>query len=402
VSLEKKIYLVGGAVRDKLLGIDVQDKDYVAVGYSEQEFSHLEKVGKDFPVFLSTDGSELALARRERKVSIGYNGFIADTNNISLEDDLMRRDLTINSIAYDEKTDRYIDPFHGQKDLKKKILRHTSEAFVEDPLRVLRLARFRAYLGADWKISPSTKVLVYQMKNELDSLQADRVWKEIEKVLKLRTSHLFFETLFELGVLQIIFPFIYDLTTIKEGAKYHQESSVFVHTMMVLEDLKDESSLLKLTALYHDIAKPYCYRTYGNGAGHESIELVEPRIDIQIPKKLLKKMLLLISQHGKISLIKEMKPAKVASFYESFKGDKELFIALLRFKEADNNGRVCDEAKLPLDQEKLLMVFDKITKYSPKEWIKAQKVQPSGEQISEHIHKNNINIIKTVLQSICY
>lgn len=394
---KKKIYLVGGAVRDKLLGREVQDKDYVAIGYTQEEFSHLEKVGKDFPVFLLEDGSELALARIERKVASGYNGFIAETQNISLEDDLKRRDLTINSIAYDEETNTYIDPFHGQRDIEKKVLQHTSQAFIEDPLRVLRLARFRAYLGNDWKISPSTKVLVYKMRGELTALQPDRVYKEIEKVLKLQTSHIFFETLFELGVLDVVFPSLYELTTLKEGTIHHQEASVFVHTMMVLEDLKDETILLKLTALYHDIAKPYCYKEFGNGAGHEEIQLVEPKIDMQIPKKLLKKVLLLISQHGKVGLLDQMKPNKIASFFESFKKDRELFLSLLRFKEADNTGRICNKPKEPIEQEKLLFVFDKISEYSPKEWMKSQTKEINGEEISIHIHNHNITMIKTFL-----
>lgn len=394
---DKKIYLVGGAVRDKLLGLKVQDKDYVAVGYKQEEFSHLERVGKDFPVFLQKDGSELALARVERKIATGYNGFEADTSGVTLEEDLKRRDLTINSIAYDEQNNIYIDPYNGQKDLNKKLLKHTSEAFIEDPLRVLRLARFRAYLGIEWKIDPSTKVLVYQMKEELSSLQVDRVWKEVEKVLKLQTTHLFFETLFELGVLENTFASIYQLTTLKEGSLHHQEASAFVHTMMVLEDLKDESILLKLTALYHDIAKPYCYRTYGNGAGHEDKELVESRIDMQIPKKLLKKVLFLISMHGKVSLLEEMKPSKVAKFFESFQKDRELFLALLRFKEADNQGRVTQEVKKALDTTKLFLIFEKISSYSPKEWIKSQKVNPSGEEIAEHIHKYNVSIVKSFL-----
>jgi tRNA nucleotidyltransferase (CCA-adding enzyme) len=303
--MEKKIYLVGGAVRDQLLELESYDKDYVAIGFEPSEFAHLEQVGKDFPIFLQQDGSELALARRERKTGKGYNGFAIETQKVSLEEDLLRRDLTINAMALDEVTQQIIDPYDGQKDLTKKVLRHTSNAFVEDPLRVLRLARFRAKFGYDWKIHPSTKVLVYTMRDELVYLEANRVWKEVEKVLTGNNSHIFFESLFELGVLEQIFPNVYQLTTLKEGSIYHLEESVFVHTMMILKELENESILLKLTALYHDIAKPYCYRHYGNAAGHEKIELVEPLIDMKIPKKLEQSMLILIKNHIKIALLDE-------------------------------------------------------------------------------------------------
>ena len=166
INIQKNIYQVGGSVRDKLLGIDSSDIDFVAVGYSEDDFSHLQKVGKDFPVFLTKDGYELALARVERKTANGYNGFETSTKNVTLQEDLKRRDLTINSIAYDEANDKYIDPYGGIDDIKNKILRHTSDAFKEDPLRVLRLARFQAKF-IDFKIASTTKELVKSMKNEL-------------------------------------------------------------------------------------------------------------------------------------------------------------------------------------------------------------------------------------------
>jgi len=393
-ELEKKIYLVGGAVRDKLLNLPLKDKDYVAVGYKEDEFSHLLRVGKDFPVFIQEDGSELALARTERKTSQGYNGFETNTQNVTLEDDLQRRDLSINSIAYDEVNDIYIDPYGGQKDLKEKLLRHTSKAFIEDPLRVLRLARFKAQLGQKWQIDPSTKSLVLQMKNELSFLQADRVWKEIEKVLLLPNTSLFFETLLELNVLDVIFPHIYQLTQVKENSAYHQEESVFVHTMMVLDELKDESALLKLTALYHDIAKPYCYKSFGSGAGHDSRELVEERIDINIPTKLKKQMLFLIENHIKIALLEDMRANKVANFLENFKGKRELLFVLLRFKEADDTGRITQMKKVCIEREKLLQTFEKISSYSPKEWIDSQINQVTNLQIKQHVHNKNIAFVK--------
>jgi tRNA nucleotidyltransferase (CCA-adding enzyme) len=392
--MEKKIYLVGGAVRDRLLGIKSQDKDYVGVGFTPEDFSDLELVGKDFPVFLQDDGSELALARLERKTGVGYNGFEASVENVTLEEDLKRRDLTINSIAYDEENDKYIDPYNGQGDIENKILRHTSDAFVEDPLRVLRLARFRARFGYEWQIDESTKQLVKSMKDELKHLQSDRVYKEIEKVMESNNSYIFFETLLELDVLDVLFPSIYTLTTCKENSKYHLEENVFTHTMMVLRELDDESILLKLTALYHDIAKPLTYEKYKNGAGHDRISLVEPLIDIKLPKKLQKRMLFLIQKHIRIMLINEMKPSTVATFFEKFRKDKTLLMDLLIFKEADSNGRITKEPKTSFDEDKVFKTFDAICSYSPKEWIDLQNERPKPDVIVQHIHKQNIGFVK--------
>ena len=391
--LSKKIYLVGGAVRDKLLNESFYDKDFVAVGYTSDDFSHLKQVGKDFPVFLNEDGSELALARVERKTSQGYNGFCMETENVTIEEDLKRRDLTINSIAYDEENKIFIDPYNGKKDLENRVLRHTSEAFTEDPMRVLRLARFRAKYGYRWKIHPSTKVFVYQMRDELKYLQKDRVYKEIEKVLDLENSYIFFETLFELGVLDVIFPSIYNLTTLKEGSIYHMESTVFEHTMMILKELKNSSRLQKLTTLYHDIAKPYCYRKFGNSASHDKKELVEPLIDMQLPVKLKQKMLSLIENHIKIYILDQMKATKIATFYESFRKDRELFENLIEFANADNQGRICLTTKESLPKDKLLLVFDTISSYSPKDWIDSQE-DVSGDMIKQHIHRYNIEVVK--------
>lgn len=390
----KKIYLVGGAVRDKLLGLKIYDKDYVAVGFTKDDFSHLKQVGKDFPVFIDENNCELALARVERKISSGYNGFEVDTSNVSLEDDLRRRDLTINSMAYDEQNQKIIDPFNGKLDLERKVLKHTSCAFIEDPVRVLRLARFRAKYGYEWKIDPKTKVLCFSMKKELKCLQPDRVYKEIQKVLELNSSHLFFETLFELGVLDVVFPSIYKLTTLKEGSLYHMEDSCFVHTMWVMKNLSNSSSVLKLAALYHDIAKPYCYRSYGNAAKHDNKELVEKFIDIQLPVKLKKRILFLIQNHIKVYLLDEMKPSKVASFFESFKKDRKLLEELIELADADNFGRICKKEKIKLPKDKLLKIFDLVSSYSPKQWIDSLQNSPSSEAIKQHIHKYNISIVK--------
>ncbi len=390
----KKIYQVGGCVRDKLLGIKSSDIDYVAVGFSEEDFKHLSKVGKDFPVFLDENKCEIALARVERKIADGYNGFEADTVDVTIEEDLIRRDLTINSIAYDNKTDIYIDPYNGQDDIKNKILRHTSDAFKEDPLRVLRLARFQAKFS-EFSIAKETKEFVKQMRDELKYLQPDRVYKEIKKVLELEKSELFFETLLELEVLDILFPNIYNLTMCSENSIYHKERNVFIHTMMVLKELSNESELLQITAIFHDIAKPIMYhKTDGeNAGGHDNPKFVEPLIDMQLPIKLQKKMLFLIKNHLKIYNLNKMKPKTIATFFEEYRKNRELFNSQLIFAKADAKGRLGVEKEF-LNEELLLNIFDEISAYSPKKWIDEQEQELNGITIKQHIHRVNINIVK--------
>ena len=201
---KEKVFLVGGAVRDILLGIDPKDKDYVVVGMDEQQMLNLgfEQVGKDFPVFLHPEtGYEYALARKERKTSAGYNGFSVDTKDVTLEEDLFRRDLTINAMAMNHNGD-LIDPYNGAVDLKNKVLRHVSVHFSEDPVRILRIARFSARYNFD--IAQNTiEMMTGMVKNgEFDSLTPERVWKEFEKVLSEKHVHRFFDYLEKIGALE--------------------------------------------------------------------------------------------------------------------------------------------------------------------------------------------------------
>lgn len=396
----RKIYLVGGAVRDGLLKLPIKDKDYVAVGFSEEDFAHLPKVGKSFPVFLQKDGSQIALARREKKTQHGYNGFSIETQQVSLYEDLKRRDLTLNAIAFDETTQTYYDPFNGKKDLENKILRHISEAFCEDPLRVLRAARLRARLGMEWKIHQSTKVLIYKMRDELCYLEKNRVYKEVESALLGQNSHLFFESLFELGVLDMIFPSIYALTTLKEGNLHHLEASVFAHTMEVLKHTESQKNtkqclILKFAALYHDIAKPYCYRNFGNSQGHDDLKIIAPLLDISIPNAIKKPMLLLIQNHIKIYLLPQMRLSKCVKFFDSYKKDSILLELQLDLLLADKQGRISQKFLDSnfLDFKKtLLNTFNTLLNYSPKEWI-AQN-NPTPNAIQTQVLKEKIRILK--------
>jgi tRNA nucleotidyltransferase (CCA-adding enzyme) len=208
-----KIYLVGGAVRDELLGRTVQEKDWVVVGATPDEMLKrgYRQVGKDFPVFLHPETSEeYALARTERKIGPGYTGFEFDTSpHVTLEEDLIRRDLTINAIAKSEN--QYIDPYHGRDDIQNKWLRHASSAFVEDPVRVLRVARFAArFKELGFRVAPETNVLMTQMvkSGELNALVPERVWKEWERALSEKNPEMFFEVLDQCGALSLLFPAI--------------------------------------------------------------------------------------------------------------------------------------------------------------------------------------------------
>lgn len=208
-----KIYLVGGAVRDKLLGLPVKEKDWVVVGATVHEMlaKGFRQVGKEFPVFIHPrTGEEYALARMERKTKPGYKGFVFDTSpNVSLEEDLHRRDITINAMAYDPETNTIIDPYGGQKDLENKILRHVSAAFNEDPVRILRMGRFLARLSyLNFHIDPITLSLMRTMthRGEVNALVAERVWKEVERSLNEKNPEKFFTTLAACDALPILFP----------------------------------------------------------------------------------------------------------------------------------------------------------------------------------------------------
>lgn len=341
-------YLVGGAVRDQLLGLESFDKDYVVVGSSVPEMEALGfvSVGKDFPVFLHPKTKqEYALARIERKIGKGYTGFSVDAaKHVSLEDDLARRDLTINAMALDS-AGNIIDPFDGQDDLKHKILRHTTDAFAEDPVRVLRIARFLARYGDKWKIHPSTLSLMHKIrdKGELEHLVPERVWKETEKALKEASPQLYFETLFGFG----IFPEIEKMEAVPQNPEYHPEGNVFVHTMLVLKRAAELGFDLetRFAALTHDFGKPVSYAKYGNLHGHEAegIPLIKTFCDKwRIPNKLRDLAVLTSDNHLHCHKLTKLKPATLHKMIvERFDAIKrpERFIQFLQACQCDAQGR---------------------------------------------------------------
>ncbi|MBE0456716.1 multifunctional CCA addition/repair protein [Pseudoalteromonas sp. KG3] len=313
----KKVYLVGGAVRDSLLGHQSKDKDYVVVGETPATLIALgyQPVGSDFPVFLHPKTKEeYALARTERKNGKGYTGFTVDAStSVTLEEDLARRDLTINSMAMDDQGN-IIDPFNGQADLKNKILRHTTAAFAEDPVRVLRIARFLARFGEQWSIHPDTQALMNKLKEsgELANLVPERVWNEAEKALNEKHPQLFLQALNGLG----LFPEIEAMQGIPQPKNHHPEGDVYIHTMLVLKRAADLGFDVetRFAALTHDFGKAYCYQKYGNLHGHEQvgIKIINEFCErLKVPNKFKALAALTSDNHTRCHKLFELTPKKV-------------------------------------------------------------------------------------------
>jgi tRNA nucleotidyltransferase (CCA-adding enzyme) len=258
-----QVYLVGGAVRDEQLGLPVKERDWCVVGATPEEMirAGYRQVGKDFPVFLHPEtGEEYALARTERKTAAGYHGFeIHADPGVTIEDDLGRRDLTVNAIARDANGN-LVDPYGGVADIRNRILRHVSDAFVEDPVRVLRVARFAArFTPLGFVIAPETMALMRSItaSGEIDALVPDRVWKETELALAGANSRVYFETLRECGALEILFPEVDALFGVPQPVQWHPEVDTGLHVMMVLDQAEKLSPDLEVrfAALVHDLGK---------------------------------------------------------------------------------------------------------------------------------------------------
>ncbi|MDJ0880880.1 MAG: multifunctional CCA addition/repair protein [Gammaproteobacteria bacterium] len=258
-----QVFRVGGAIRDEILGLPVKDTDWVVTGTTPEAMiaSGYLPIGKDFPVFLHPESKEeYALARTERKTGRGYAGFTFNTDpSITIEQDLSRRDLTINAIAEDEQGN-IIDPYNGRQDLKNRLLRHVSEAFVEDPVRVLRVSRLAArYTHLGFRIADETKRLIQDMgaSGELDTLVPERVWSEMSSALNEKDPQVFFTSLRECQVLDRLFPEIDNLFGVPQTAKYHPEIDTGIHLMMALKKSAelDQDNDVRFAVLMHDLGK---------------------------------------------------------------------------------------------------------------------------------------------------
>ena len=355
-----QVYLVGGAVRDALLGIAVKDRDWVVVGASPQQMlaAGYEQVGKDFPVFLHPKTKEeYALARMERKVGQGYHGFALDYDaKVTLEEDLKRRDLTINAMAQDEQGQLF-DYYGGQADLQNRVLRHVSDAFAEDPLRVLRVARFAAKLAPlGFRLAPETRTLMQQMarSGELQALTPERVWQEVVKVMNLAKPSVFFKVLDEVDALSELFPELSQLKGVTQPLEHHPEGDVWTHTLMVLDAAArlSENFDVRLGALLHDLGKGVTPpELWPKHHGHEQagVPLVQALCArYRVPNKTALFAEKVAALHGLIhqGLDKEGKPhLKPATFLKVLTQgmalkSPEFFEQLLLACEADAKGRL--------------------------------------------------------------
>jgi tRNA nucleotidyltransferase (CCA-adding enzyme) len=347
-----KVYLVGGAVRDQLLGYPVKEHDWVVVGATPQQLlkQGYQQVGRDFPVFLHPKTrEEYALARTERKNAPGYHGFICDFNPlVTLEDDLARRDLTINAMAIDAKGN-LIDPYHGQDDLHAKLLRHVSPAFVEDPVRVLRVARFAArYYHLGFKLADETRALMYAMvkRGELGHLVAERVWQEWNRSLQEKNPEIFISTLRACGALQIVLPELDALFGIPNPPHYHPEIDSGIHTLMVLSAVVAMSNdpMVRFGALVHDLGKACTSIVdWPSHHGHENagLDVIETLCQrLRIPVDYRKFALLVSRFHLMIHRLYELRPGTIVKLFEQTDAfrRRERFNQLLLVCEADAKG----------------------------------------------------------------
>jgi tRNA nucleotidyltransferase (CCA-adding enzyme) len=400
-----KTYLVGGSVRDKLLGLTIKDRDWVVVGSTPEAMiaQGFQAVGKDFPVFLHPKThEEYALARTERKTAPGYKGFVVHAApNVTLEEDLARRDLTINAIAQSEDGS-LIDPFHGQDDLKNKVLRHVSPAFVEDPVRVLRIARFAARFG--FTIADETLILIKNMvaAKELDYLVPERVWQELEKALTTTQPSLFFMALREAGALKSLFPEVDRLFGVPQVPKWHPEVDTGVHVMMVIDQaakLTDDIAV-RFAALCHDLGKgttPSDILPQHNGHEARSIKLTQTLCQrIRVPKDIETLALKVAEYHTHVHLLFELRPATILQVIEALDAFRrpDRFEQYLLAGEADFRGRPGYE-DLPLPAINVFkQCFSVCQTVTAQAFIEAGK---QGPEIGKAIRKQRINLIKQIM-----
>lgn len=411
-----KIYLVGGAVRDALLNLPVKDRDFLVVGSTPEELLSLgyQQVGADFPVFLHPETKEeYALARQERKSGQGYNGFICDFSpEVTLEQDLIRRDLTINAIAQDPTSGEIFDPFCGLADLEQKILRYVSPAFEEDPLRVLRVARFAArfhHLG--FRIADETVKLMQKMTacGELNHLTAERIWLETQKAFATPSPQIYFEVLRKVGALAVLFPEVDALFGKPQPEKYHPEIDSGVHTLMVLEQVKklankaENPTALLFAALCHDLGKgltpedilPHHY-------GHE-VKGIQPTRNLanrlKVPTEVKDFAILVTEYHTHCHKIAELRPETVLKLFNALDVWRKptRFEDFLLACEADSRGRLGFENREYPQAELAKRYFEVANQ------VDVQQVIADGfekQAIREELNKRRKFAIKTLKDSL--
>jgi tRNA nucleotidyltransferase (CCA-adding enzyme) len=344
-------YVVGGAVRDELLGLPVQDRDWVVVGATPEQMVEqgFRPVGKDFPVFLHPDTQEeYALARTERKTAPGYHGFVFHTSpDVRLEDDLIRRDLTVNAMAR-AGDGAIVDPYGGQQDLQERIFRHVSDAFAEDPVRILRLARFAARF-AEFRVADSTLALMRKMVDdgEVDALVPERVWQELSRGLMENRPSRMFAVLRDCGALARILPELDALWGVPQPPLHHPEVDTGVHMMLVIDYAAERGFDLpiRFAALMHDLGKgqtpeEHWPRHHGHeGMGPRLIKALSERL--RVPVECRDLAVITAREHGNVSRALELRPNTIVTLFERCDAFRkpERFKQMLLASECDARGR---------------------------------------------------------------
>jgi tRNA nucleotidyltransferase (CCA-adding enzyme) len=403
-----KVYRVGGSVRDELLGLPVKDHDYVVVGSDPDEMVRLgyRPVGKDFPVFLHPQTKEeYALARTERKTGRGYKGFtVYAEREVTLEQDLARRDLTINAIARDEQG-KLIDPYGGVQDLELGILRHVSEAFIEDPVRILRVARFAARFA--FEIAPETMALMQRMvtEGEVDHLVPERAWQELARGLMEQRPSLMFEALRACGALARILPEVDALFGVPQPPQYHPEVDTGLHVMLVIDYAASRHFPLpvRFAALTHDLGKgttpkdvlPHHY-------GHEarSVDLIRDVCErLRVPVDCRDLALIVARHHGQVHQAGELRPATVVKLLEHSDALRrpDRFELMLQACASDFHGRPGYEALPYLPAPRLQAALQAARGVDA--GAIAQRLEDRSK-IASAVHEARVQAVKAALEQL--
>ena len=402
-----EIYLVGGAVRDNLLDLPVRDKDWVVVGSNARlmkEQGYLQ-VGKGFPVFLHPQTKqEYALARTERKVGVGYLGFEFDASEfVTLEQDLLRRDLTINAIA--ESSDgQIIDPYDGRQDIKDKVLRHVSPAFAEDPLRVLRVAKFAArFAKLGFSVAPETQKLMNDIvrSGEIDALVRERVWQEIEQAMGGPAPDVFIRVLRDCGALKLILPEVDRLFGVPQPVKYHPEVDTGLHILLCLQQaakLTDDPAV-RYAVLVHDVGKGVTDKdNWPSHYAHETLGLplqADISMRLHVPNEFSKLAALVCEHHTKLHRIKELRPATLLKLIEALDGFRrpERVQKFLLACEADAKGRTGLEDRDYSQNKYLTTILNELSQLD----LGALLKEARPENTQEFVQQSRLSLLSDIL-----
>lgn len=401
-----RLYLVGGAVRDKLLNKECHDEDYCVTGISQEKFQQLFKQakiqGKDFPVFI-LNNKEIALARKERKSGIGHKEFefLAD-KTITIEEDLARRDITINSIAEDVLTKEIIDPFGGRRDLENKIIRKTTNAFSEDPLRVYRVARFAASLN--FKVEEETLKAMNDLKQELNTLSKERVFTEFKKALESNNPSIFFNILRKANVLDVHFVEIQNLIGKSQPEKYHPEGDSYNHTMIVVDNSTKIANKLeyRFSCLVHDLGKgltPKDMLPHHYGHDEKGVKLVTNLVKrVGIPNSWIKCGKIACRYHMKAGIFSQMTAKKQVELIENVSSSM-LGLEGLKIVVACDKARQGEDLAQQLENITFEKLGNKCLSEINGDFIKQKYPNAKGDDFGKRLHEERVKWMKKYLQS---